>query len=95
MSQERVYWSFQMRLAKLQHSGSVLARFNHVNGYLAFTSFYWNRGVGGDQPVSEEELGQLAQFGVTQLQERFKVLQLNANEMVLQSEKLKLTFEKW
>ena len=94
-----IFWSFQMRLMNVvdhvndpDHFGYFL-RFEYENNVLHLYNPYQNMRKDGDIKVEDPTV--LAPFGINSLEENFYMEVLNDDEMVVNNNVLRLTFEKY
>ena len=102
-----VFWGVQKDLIYIKDSsnssvGAYYLRFNQTHDSLHTTKIYLDHGhednpnheQGGDIPVEAID-NNLRQLGINALPEHFKKEALNANHMILSTEKLRLKFKKF
>ena len=102
-----VFWGVQKDLIYINDSsnssvGAYYLRFNQTHDSLHVTKIYLDHGhednpnheQGGDIPVEAID-NNLRQLGINALPEHFKKEALNANHMILSTEKLRLKFKKF
>ena len=102
-----VFWGVQKDLMYIKDSsngsvGAYYLRFNQTHDSLHITKIYLDHGhednpnheQGGDIPVEAID-NNLRQLGINALPEHFKKEALNANRMILSTEKLRLKFKKF
>ena len=102
-----VFWGVQKDLMYIKDSsngsvGAYYLRFNQTHDSLHITKIYLDHGhednpnheQGGDIPVEAID-NNLRQLGINALPEHFKKEALNANHMILSTEKLRLKFKKF
>lgn len=102
-----VFWGVQKDLIYIKDSsngsiGAYYLRFNQTHDSLHITKIYLDHGhednpsyeQGGDIPVEAID-NNLRQLGINALPEHFKKEALNANRMILSTEKLRLKFKKF
>ena len=102
-----VFWGVQKDLMYIKDSsngsiGAYYLRFNQTHDSLHVTKIYLDHGhednpnhaQGGDIPVEAID-NNLRQLGINALPEHFKKEALNANRMILSTEKLRLKFKKF
>lgn len=102
-----VFWGVQKDLIYIKDSsnssvGAYYLRFNQTHDSLHVTKIYLDHGhednpnheQGGDIPVEAID-NNLRQLGINALPEHFKKEALNANHMILSTEKLRLKFKKF
>ena len=70
---------------------AILMRFNQTKTMLTLHTPHLFDRKNGDFPLSESTL--LKPYGINNIEEVFHVIKLRGNNMVLQSETLKLTFK--
>lgn len=94
-----ISWSFQgdiLETRKTPGNGvkdDIIFRFSHHGDSLKLMSPFFNDRDNGD--VEVEDVDDLCRFGINELEEGFKVLQLSSGSMSLQSESLRLHFRKY
>lgn len=100
MSNDKVFWSFQVRLLWLQGgSSSFYLRFNQEGDSLTINSPYTNEGHeetlgdGGNKPVSDPSV--LRDYGIDALETHYKKEALDGSRMTLRSRRLRLMFRKF
>ena len=71
----------------------IIFRFSHTADSLVLYSPYFSDRHNGD--VRVEDVNQLRPFGVSRLEEHFKVQELSSSTMTLQSQELRLWFRKY
>ena len=102
-----VFWGVQKDLMYIKDSsngsiGAYYLRFNQTHDSLHVTKIYLDHGhednpnheQGGDIPVEAID-NNLRQLGINALPEHFKKEALNANRMILSTEKLRLKFKRF
>ena len=100
LSEAKVFWAFQVRLVRLRRTDTdfldngVVAHFTYKGNELLFSAPSWHHREQGDPLIKEEEKELLALYGVSKLEQCFKVIQLNSKRMILQTDVLRLTFDK-
>ena len=91
------YWAFQGPLLQMRDTVAahpdLIFNFLHTGDSLLLQSPYFLIRDSGD--VRIKELGDLSTFGITRTEERFKVVELNGDNMQLQSTQLRLHFRKY
>ena len=90
-------WSFQGRILEIRRAShryneAFICKFQHEGGYIRVYDIYTIRREFDDPRV--EDLTPLRKYGVNALDERFLVVTLNDDRMVLQSNGLQINFEK-
>lgn len=95
LKNEKRFWAFQNKLMqgddKSGNHDIILMRFNQTKTMLTLHTPYLYDQNNGDFPLSESTL--LKPYGINNIEEVFQVIKLRGNNMVLQSETLKLTFK--
>ena len=95
LKNEKRFWAFQNKLMqgddKSGNHDKILMRFNQTKTMLTLHTPYLYDRKNGDFPLSESTL--LKPYGINNIEEVFQVIKLRGNNMVLQSETLKLTFK--
>ena len=89
-------WAFQGRLLMMRGSEEFVWRFDHSGETLKlYTPYYSGRfkEVHDDTPVTDAT--PLNVYGVYRLEEYFKILQLESDNMRLESPNVRLTFRKY
>lgn len=95
---QRIYWSFQVRLANLRSlvdGPDVFCRFERNGNLLRLHSFYFNDRPGGDPAVSDVSLPLLKKVMVDSLSQTYRIDDLDASMMVLSTNSLRLHFVKY
>lgn len=94
--EKRIYWSFENNLLlfedKTGTNGSLLLRFEHKNDTLRLFNPYIYDREGGDKPLEDPSL--LLPFGMTGLEQTFKVERLSGSKMIINNNVLRLKFKK-
>ena len=97
-----VQWAFQGDLLMLKaNTGTdftdVFCRFRHAGNTLELSTPYFSGRFLDDvnDDVAVEDATSLTIYGIYQLEERFQVLELNSDVMVLQSDSVCLHFRKY
>ena len=98
MREKTITWSVQGDLLSMRSSvaGEIIWRFDHTDGVLSLSEPYYSRrgyAEGTDVPV--EDVNDLAPYGIYNLEEYFKVLELDGNTLRLESASVRLTFRKY
>ena len=97
LKNEKLFWAFQNKLMqaddKNEKLAKILMRFNQTNTQLTLHTPYVYDRENGDVPLSDSTL--LIPYGINKTEEKFDVVTLKGGKMVLQSEKLKLTLNKF
>lgn len=97
LSKEKIFWSFQNKLMEADDKSgahqSILMRYVHTKTQLTLNTPYGYDRENGDKPLSDSTL--LLPYGINKTEEKFDVVTLKGGKMVLQSEKLKLTFKRF
>lgn len=89
-------WAFQGSLLMLRGGQEVVCRFDHAGETLKIYSPYISGRFAeehDDMPITDATI--LNIYGIYQLEEYFKILQLDANDMQLESANVRLTFRKY
>ncbi len=95
---QRIYWSFQVRLANLRSlvdGPDVFCRFERNENLLRLHSFYFNDRPGGDPALDEATAVVLKKVMVDSLTQTYRIDNLDASTMVLSTNTLKLRFVKY
>lgn len=96
MKQERIFWSFQKDLLKVDdktgENSSILLRFNHSGGNLTLSDPYIYDREAGD--IKLDDVEPLRPFGINALTETFTTTSLSGSHMTLESPMLRLSFKK-
>ncbi len=92
---QKVYWSVQKKLLETRQypQMGVIFHFEHANNQLKLRDPYWNNREEGDVKITDVE--EIKHMGVNVLDETFNVLELNSDNMVLQSDVLRLSFRRY
>ena len=90
-------WAFEGKLLEVRdvqkvHQDIILS-FSHGNGTLQIFSPYLVYREEGDLKI--EDIDFMRPYGINQLEESFRVLELNSDRMVLESEVVRLSFRKY
>ncbi len=94
MRQERVFWAVQRRLLEARKPGlPVLFRFDVVGDSLFLSDPYVDFRDSADIKVVDPAM--LAPLGINALDEHFAIKALNSDNMVLESNVLRLYFRKY
>lgn len=89
-------WAFQGSLLMMRGSNPIVCRFEHTGDILRVYSPYLSgRFTEKHDDTPLEDTSELTVYGVYQLEEYFKILQLDANDMRLESANVRLTFRKY
>jgi len=98
MRDSGITWAFQGKLLELRDVKKVhqdiLGSFEHQGGMLSVSRFYLVDRDKGDILI-DDAISYLVPYGVGQVQEKFKVVELNSSEMILESERFLLKFRKY
>lgn len=96
MSDERIYWSFQHNLMKVDDktgtNSSILLRFDRADGNMTLSDPYIDDRGSGD--VKLEDVDALRPFGINDIPETFKMAHLSGRHMTIESPVLRLWFRK-
>lgn len=97
LSKEKIFWSFQNKLMEADDKSgvhqSILMRYEQTKTQLTLHTPYGYDRDNGDKLLSDSTL--LMPYGINKTEEKFDVVTLKGGKMVLQSEKLKLTFKRF
>lgn len=98
--QERVFWAFSaglmtMRQMPANEHAEYVCHFTRDADILRMDDVYLSDRVVGDRLISPDSIFVLRPLGINALREEFSILQLSASNMTLQSNMLKLHFEKY
>lgn len=97
MSKEKIFWSFQNKLMEADDKSgahqSILMRYEQTKTQLTLNTPYAYDRDNGDKLLADSTL--LLPYGINKTEEKFDVVTLKGGKMVLQSEKLKLTFKRF
>jgi hypothetical protein len=98
MRDSGITWSFQEKLLELRDVNKVhqdiIGDFVHQGGTLSVSRFYLVDRDKGDVRI-DDPISYLVPYGVAWVQDQFKVLELNSNEMILESDRFLLKFRKY
>lgn len=103
LSQQRIFWAVQFHLIQLRggdrkDEGGVGREFYEMfklePTQLTLSNPHEKDREAGDPVITEENLFLLRPYGINALTERFDILRLNKDEMVLRSSVLQLRFRK-
>ncbi|MBR1462491.1 MAG: lipocalin-like domain-containing protein [Prevotella sp.] len=96
LSDRLLFWSVQMNLLELsdrsEGNGFLLLRFEQNDGSLHVHTPTRFDGKNTDLPI--DDLQQLAPFGIQSLDETFRIIMLSSGRMVLEGDRLRLSFSK-
>lgn len=97
VSQEYFFWSVQHHLLicddKTGNNSKIIMRFHHSGDSLTtYSPHIYSREVAGDIPT--DDIAHLKPYGINNLEEKFLILRLSSNKMVLQSKKHIIKFRK-
>ena len=93
LSEQIVYWAFQMNLLQLKGTEQELyMRFSHEGDALTLSNPHLRDREKEDPIVDEGYKHFLYPYGINDFEERFDVLKLDGDEMILQSPTLRLRF---
>ena len=99
MRQSRIFWAVQADLLQMQdlnsenHRHHVFFRFELKNGLLRLWDQVYDDRTISDSIVTDVRTVQF--YGLSDLEETFKVLRLESSDMTLESEHLRLYFRKY
>ena len=98
MRDSGITWSFQEKLLELRDVKKVhqdiIGDFVHQGGTLSVSRFYFVDRDKGDVRI-DDPITYLVPYGVAWLNDQFQVLELNSDEMILESERFQLKFRKY
>lgn len=100
LSQQKVFWSFQKDLMQLRGSidqealQEFYVRFSLQGDQLRLTSLHLRDREKDDPVVDETTMYLIYPYGIWRAEETFTVIKLNADEMILQNNELRLRFTK-
>lgn len=98
MRDSGITWAFQGKLLELRDvkkvNQDILGNFEHQGGTLSVSHFYLVDRDRGDILI-DDAIFYLVPYGVGHVQEKFKVVELNSSEMILESERFLLKFRKY
>lgn len=98
MRDSGITWSFQEKLLELRDVKKVhqdiIGDFVHQGGTLSVSRFYLVDRDKGDVRI-DDPISYLVPYGIASVQDQFKVLELNSNEMILESDRFLLKFRKY
>ncbi|MBR1389115.1 MAG: lipocalin-like domain-containing protein [Prevotella sp.] len=95
LSDQVVFWAFQARMLQLRGTEQELyMRFQHEGDQLVLSAPHLRDREREDPEVTEEYMNFLYPYGINAKEERFNVLRLTGDDMVLQSATLQLRFRK-
>ena len=89
-------WAFQGSLLMMRGGQEIVCSFDHAGETLKIYSPYISGRFAeehDDTPITDATI--LNIYGIYQLEEYFKILQLDANDMRLESANVRLTFRKY
>jgi len=102
-SQQRIFWAVQFHLIQLRggdrkdeggEGREFYETFKLESTQLTLSNPHEKDREAGDPVITEENLFLLRPYGINALTERFDILRLNKDEMVLRSSVLQLRFRK-
>lgn len=95
MKSQQVFWAFQVNMLQTTQVGNRIVnfRFQRSGDYLILTSPHDNNREDDDPPITDVSL--LQPLGINNLEEHFKILELDGSKMTLQSSTLRLYFRKY
>lgn len=97
MSNRRIFWSFEVKLLELDDKDhqypSILYRFSLQNDNLSLTEpYYFDReGENGDRVL--EDVKDLQPYGISELNETFRIEAISGSKMILVSNAKRLRFK--
>ncbi len=103
LSQKRVFWAVQMNLIQLRGGNrkdeggegrECYEAFKLEQSTLTLSNPHEKNREAGDPVITEADMHLLTPYGINALTERFDILSLDADEMVLRSSLLQLKFRK-
>ena len=103
LSQKRIFWAVQLKLIQLRgadrkdEGGSAreyYEQFKLEQNQLTLSNPHQKDREAGDPIITEERLDEIRPYGINALTERFDVVRLNSDEMILKSSTLQLQFRK-
>lgn len=90
LSEERIFWSVQAKLIDYRdadyNNKECISHFEQHNNSLTVFDFYIYNRSDGDPKI--EDVSYLQPYGINNLTDSFKIVELNGNNMVLESKKL-------
>lgn len=93
LTDQVVYWAVQAKLLQLKGTEQELyMRFSHEGDWLTLSNPHLRDREREDPAVDEGYMHFLYPYGICSKEERFSVLKLTSEEMILQSATLRLTF---
>ena len=98
MRENGITWSFQGDLLYLRDAEGhiILCRFELVDNVLRlYDPYYSLRHKEEEADVPVEDVADLIPYGISELEEYFKILELDGNTMRLESMDVRLTFRKY
>ena len=98
MRDNGITWSFQGNLLYLRNAAGniILTRFELAGDVLRlYAPHYSLRHKEEEADVPVEDAGDLVPYGISSLEEYFKVLELNSSTMRLESSKYRISFRKY
>ena len=96
VSEQKLFWAFQMDLLQLRGSEQEFyLRFNHEGNCLDLFNPHLRDREKDDPVLTDKDMYLILPYGINATEERFQVLKLNSREMVLQNAILKLSFRRF
>lgn len=95
--ENQVAWSFEGKIMETYKGDGYfyMYRFSHSGDQLKITEPFLIDRINGDHPMTQEKLGELAVYGINNLEEDFNIEVLNHKEMRLNNGELRLYFQKY
>ena len=98
MRNSGITWSFQGKLLELRDVKKVhqdiIGSFSHQDGPLSVNNFYFVDRDKGDVRI-DDPISYLVPYGVAQTNDKFNVLELSSDQMILESADFLLRFRKY
>lgn len=90
------YWAVQGKILEVRNGDEeigALFRFDRTKDSLTLYNPLWNSRSAGDIEITDST--ELYQYGIYHLREKFQVIQLSSERMILQSDSVEFIFRKY
>lgn len=103
LSQKRIFWAVQLKLIQLRGADrkdeggaarEYYEQFKLEQNQLTLSNPHQKDREAGDPIITEERLDEIRPYGINALTERFDIVRLDKDEMILKSSTLQLQFRK-